>query len=107
MRHEDVPLAQRMGSLIIMMALAKLNVQMGAAARQRGDSNPCGQSPMDFESISLAARTHCLLAMSSRALLKQQLFVFKLLEHASLASDLDMAQAVQGSLSSVVRAMVL
>ena len=24
------------------------------------DSNPCGQSPMDFESISLAARTHCL-----------------------------------------------
>ena len=30
-------------------------------ARQRGDSNPCGQSPMDFESISLAARTHCLV----------------------------------------------
>ena len=30
------------------------------AFRQRGDSNPCGQSPMDFESISLAARTHCL-----------------------------------------------
>ena len=29
--------------------------------RQRGDSNPCGQSPMDFESISLAARTHCHL----------------------------------------------
>ena len=28
--------------------------------RQRGDSNPCGQSPMDFKSISLAARTHCL-----------------------------------------------
>ena len=27
--------------------------------RQRGDSNPCGQSPMDFESISLATRTHC------------------------------------------------
>ena len=26
--------------------------------RHRGDSNPCGQSPMDFESISLAARTH-------------------------------------------------
>ena len=31
----------------------------GANDRQRGDSNPCGQSPMDFESISLAARTHC------------------------------------------------
>ena len=29
------------------------------AKRQRGDSNPCGQSPMDFESISLTARTHC------------------------------------------------
>ena len=28
--------------------------------RHRGDSNPCGQSPMDFESISLTARTQCL-----------------------------------------------
>ena len=28
--------------------------------RQRGDSNPCGQSPMDFESITLATRSHCL-----------------------------------------------
>ena len=28
-------------------------------SRQRGDSNPCGQSPMDFEAISLAARTRC------------------------------------------------
>ena len=26
-----------------------------------GNSSPCGQSPMDFESISLAARTQCLL----------------------------------------------
>ena len=35
--------------------------------RHRGDSNPCGQSPMDFESISLAARTqcHCLGFMSA------------------------------------------
>ena len=32
----------------------------GVGIRQRGDSNPCGQSPMEFESISLAARTHCL-----------------------------------------------
>ena len=31
-----------------------------SAKRHRGDSNPCGQSPMDFESISLAARTQCL-----------------------------------------------
>ena len=30
--------------------------------RHLGDSNPCGQSPMDFESISLAARTKCLAA---------------------------------------------
>ena len=29
--------------------------------RHRGDSSPCGQNPMDFESISLAARTQCLL----------------------------------------------
>ena len=28
--------------------------------RHRGDSSPCGQSPMDFESISLTARTQCL-----------------------------------------------
>ena len=27
--------------------------------RHRGDSNPCGQNPMDFESISLTARTQC------------------------------------------------
>ena len=29
------------------------------AGRQRRDSSPCGQSPMDFESISLTARTQC------------------------------------------------
>ena len=29
--------------------------------RQRGDLNPCGQSPMDFKSISLTTRTHCLV----------------------------------------------
>jgi hypothetical protein len=28
--------------------------------RQRGDSNPRGQSPSDFESDSLTTRTHCL-----------------------------------------------
>ena len=38
-----------------------------SAKRQRGDSNPCGQSPMDFESISLTARTHCHIHMGSRA----------------------------------------
>ena len=27
--------------------------------RHRGDSNPCGQSPMDFESIFFTARTQC------------------------------------------------
>jgi hypothetical protein len=27
--------------------------------RHRGDSNPCGQSPMDFEPISLTAGTQC------------------------------------------------
>ena len=29
--------------------------------RHRGDSSPCGQRPMDFESISLATRTQCLV----------------------------------------------
>ena len=32
--------------------------------RQRGDSNPCGQSPMDFKSISLTTRTQCLWIFS-------------------------------------------
>ena len=31
----------------------------------RGDSSPCGQSPLDFESNSLAARTQCLLLRTS------------------------------------------
>ena len=34
---------------------------MSLCNRHRRDSNSCGQSPMDFESISLAARTQCLL----------------------------------------------
>ena len=29
--------------------------------RHRGDSSPCGQSPMDFESIPLTARAQCQL----------------------------------------------
>ena len=33
--------------------------------RHRGDSSPCGQSPMDFESISLATRTQCLCTANS------------------------------------------
>ena len=37
----------------------KRQVPFKNARRQLGDSNPCGQSPMDFESISLAARTQC------------------------------------------------
>ena len=31
--------------------------------RQRGDLNPCGQSPMDFESITLTTRSHCHVCM--------------------------------------------
>ena len=42
--------------------LAALSVcKHGYAHRQRGDSKPCGQSPMDFEFVSLTARTHCLV----------------------------------------------
>ena len=29
--------------------------------RQLGDLSPCGQSPMDFESITLATRSNCLM----------------------------------------------
>ena len=39
----------------------------GGSMRHRGDSNPCGQSPMDFESISLAARTQCLCVAGAGA----------------------------------------
>jgi hypothetical protein len=38
-----------------------LHVSQKYIIRHRGDSNPCGQSPMDFESISLTARTQCLV----------------------------------------------
>ena len=55
-----------MASVLWLSAAVRLPLPLLAALlessgkRQRGDSNPCGQSPMDFESISLAARTHCL-----------------------------------------------
>ena len=42
------------------------NCNVNREKRQRGDSNPCGQSPMDFESISLAARTHCQWVEANR-----------------------------------------
>ena len=35
------------------------NTALPPNVRQRGDSNPCGQSSMDFWSISLAIWTHC------------------------------------------------
>ena len=38
---------------------AKPDTSRNHHTRHRGDSNPCGQSPMDFESISLTARTQC------------------------------------------------
>ena len=40
--------------------LLSLAILTAEQERQRGDSNPCGQSPMDFESISITTRTHCL-----------------------------------------------
>ena len=43
---------------------------MSCRKRQRGDLNPCGQSPMDFEAISLAARTHCLNGVADMAAMK-------------------------------------
>ena len=36
--------------------------------RHRRDSSPCGQSPMDFSSISLATRTQCLTVWASVAM---------------------------------------
>ena len=34
--------------------------------RQRGDLNPCGQSPMDFESITLTTRSRCHVQQKSK-----------------------------------------
>ena len=48
------------------LPLATLCFCRPGAKRHLGDSNPCGQSPMDFESISLAARTKCLAAQGHR-----------------------------------------
>ena len=50
----------RLLAALLLPFLFLLSLLEGSGKRQRGDSNPCGQSPMDFESISLAARTHCL-----------------------------------------------
>jgi hypothetical protein len=44
----------------------RLRFSLREKKRHRGDSIPCGQSPMDFESISVAARTQCL-AMKERS----------------------------------------
>ena len=42
------------------MMLDKYTELLYHQIRHRGDSSPCGQRPMDFESISLATRTQCL-----------------------------------------------
>ena len=41
----------------------------GNGKQHQGDSNLCGQSPMDFESISLTARTHCHMFTENNGLL--------------------------------------
>ena len=42
------------------------NPQGTPHARHRGDSNPCGQSPTEFESISLTTRTQCQWRRTSK-----------------------------------------
>ena len=77
--------------------------------RHRGDSSPCGQSPMDFESISLAARTQCLLpARTHHATWHTESFLlvshlsshcgshwFTVLSHLQLVSSMAKKQASQ------------
>ena len=46
--------------------MVEIGKNTGSHKRHRGDSNPCGQSPMDFESISLATRTQCLGTETNR-----------------------------------------
>ena len=47
-------------SLYISCLQAVASSEWLSSRRQGGDSNPCGQSPKDFESISLTVRTPCL-----------------------------------------------
>ena len=42
--------------------------------RHRGDLNPCGQSPMDFESITLATRSQCQMLDRSAIATKKSIF---------------------------------
>ena len=49
----------RLLAALLLPFLCLLSLLEGSGKRQRGDSNPCGQSPMDFKSISLTARTQC------------------------------------------------
>jgi hypothetical protein len=57
--------------------IATARIAPTSPKRQRGDSNPCGQSPMDFESISLTARTHChALLRIARVVAQERLTAF-------------------------------
>ena len=60
---------------------------MSLCNRHRRDSNPCGQSPMDFESISLAARTQCLLPAGDQVCRHRPVTYQPVLFSAFLRSD--------------------
>jgi hypothetical protein len=47
------------GACARLVTIGRLAFSTPRGKRHRGDSNPCGQSPMDFESIPSAARTPC------------------------------------------------
>jgi hypothetical protein len=47
------------GACARLVTIGRLAFPTPSRKRHRGDSNPCGQSPMDFESTSLTARTQC------------------------------------------------
>ena len=45
--------------LLSLLSLSQATQRCSQTSDSEGGSNPCGQSPMDFWSISLATRTHC------------------------------------------------
>ena len=47
------------GACARLVTIGRLALPTPRRKRHRGDSSPCGQSPLDFESIPLAARTPC------------------------------------------------
>ena len=59
----------------------------GCCVQHRGDSSPCGQSPMDFESIPLTARAQCHVTLRIKHSGKAAVLMRHCSHHSSTRSD--------------------